>query len=159
MEDNIKNEAEAGKAKFQDLTIAPSHTCEHIINQTMVRMFDCGRAISAHIEKKKSKLDFRMDKELSLEDLQRLESEVNRIISQDLPIIITFISEEEARARFDINRLPDRTSDRFRVVSIGDYDHCLCIGAHVEHTMEIGTFKLLNHSFSDGVLRIRWKLI
>ncbi|MBE6328617.1 MAG: hypothetical protein E7072_00645 [Bacteroidales bacterium] len=125
----------------------------------MVRMFDCGRAISAHIEKKKSKLDFRMDKELSLEDLQRLESEVNRIISQDLPIIITFISEEEARARFDINRLPDGTSDRFRVVSIGDYDHCLCIGAHVEHTMEIGTFKLLNHSFSDGVLRIRWKLI
>lgn len=159
MEDNIKNEAEAGKAKFQDLTIAPSHTCEHIINQTMVRMFDCGRAISAHIEKKKSKLDFRMDKELSLEDLQRLESEVNRIISQDLPIIITFISEEEARARFDINRLPDGTSDRFRVVSIGDYDHCLCIGAHVEHTMEIGTFKLLNHSYSDGVLRIRWKLI
>ena len=159
MEDNIKNEAEVGKAKFQDLTIAPSHTCEHIINQTMVRMFDCGRAISAHIEKKKSKLDFRMDKELSLEDLQRLESEVNRIISQDLPIIITFISEEDARARFDINRLPDGTSDRFRVVSIGDYDHCLCIGAHVEHTMEIGTFKLLNHSYSDGVLRIRWKLI
>ena len=159
MEVNIKNEAEVGKAKFQVLTIAPSHTCEHIINQTMVRMFDCGRAISAHIEKKKSKLDFRMDKELSLEDLQRLESEVNRIISQDLPIIITFISEEEARARFDINRLPDGTSDRFRVVSIGDYDHCLCIGAHVEHTMEIGTFKLLNHSYSDGVLRIRWKLI
>jgi len=159
MEDNLRNEVEAGKAKFQDFSIAPSHTCEHIINQTMVRLFDCGRAISAHIEKKKSKLDFKMDKELSLEDLQRLESEVNRIISLDLPIIITYISEEEAKERFDINRLPKGTSETLRVVSIGDYDQCLCIGTHVEHTMEIGIFKLLTHSYSDGVLRIRWKLI
>ena len=36
----------------------PMHTCEHILNQTMVRMFGCGRSMNAHIEKKKSKCDY-----------------------------------------------------------------------------------------------------
>ena len=38
----------------------PMHTTEHIINQTMIRLFGCGRSISAHIERKKSKLDYRL---------------------------------------------------------------------------------------------------
>ena len=32
----------------------PMHTTEHILNQTMIRLFGCGRAVSAHIERKKS---------------------------------------------------------------------------------------------------------
>lgn len=40
--------------KFQDVSIAPMHTCEHIINQTMIRLFGCGRSVSAHIERKKA---------------------------------------------------------------------------------------------------------
>lgn len=39
--------------KFQDVSIAPMHTTEHIINQTMIRLFGCGRSVSAHIERKK----------------------------------------------------------------------------------------------------------
>ena len=157
MEENIINVD--GKSKFQDQAIAPSHTCEHIINQTMVRLFGCGRAVSAHVEKKKSKLDFRMEHEPTSEEMQKVESEVNRIIKQDLPITMSYISQEEAKSRFDLNRLPEGTDDTVRVVSIGDYDHCLCIGAHVEHTGEIGEFKLLSQSFSDGILRIRWRVI
>ena len=44
--------------KFQDASIAPMHTTEHIVNRTMVNLFGCERAVSAHIERKKSKLDF-----------------------------------------------------------------------------------------------------
>ena len=36
----------------------PMHTAEHIINQTMIRLFGCGRSVEAHIERKKSKLDY-----------------------------------------------------------------------------------------------------
>ena len=32
----------------------PMHTCEHILNQTLVRMFGCGRSVNAHIERKRS---------------------------------------------------------------------------------------------------------
>lgn len=31
----------------------PMHTCEHIVNRTMMNLFSCGRSVSAHIERKK----------------------------------------------------------------------------------------------------------
>lgn len=34
------------------------HTCEHILNRTMVNMFGCPRSRNAHVEKKKSKCDY-----------------------------------------------------------------------------------------------------
>ena len=43
--------------KFQDVSIAPMHTCEHILNQTMVRMFGCERSRKAHRERKKIKIN------------------------------------------------------------------------------------------------------
>lgn len=137
----------------------PMHTCEHIVNGTMVKMFGCGRAVSAHIEKKKSKLDFRLEAEPGQEQIDELEKRVNEVIASDLPVTMSFITQEEAASRFDLKRLPDEASDTVRVVSIGDYDDCLCIGKHVERTSEIGTFKIISHNFENGILRIRFKLI
>ncbi len=36
----------------------PMHTAEHILNQTMARMFGCPRSKNTHIERKKSKCDY-----------------------------------------------------------------------------------------------------
>ena len=52
------------------------HTAEHILNQTMIRLFSCGRAFSAHIEKKKSKCDYRFDRALSDGEIKELEEKV-----------------------------------------------------------------------------------
>ena len=51
----------------------PMHTTEHIINQTMIRLFGCGRSISAHIERKKSKLDYRLAACPTEEEIKKLE--------------------------------------------------------------------------------------
>ena len=50
----------------------PMHTCEHIINRTMINLFGCGRSVSAHIEKKKSKLDYLLETAPTEEDVKRL---------------------------------------------------------------------------------------
>lgn len=120
----------------------PMHTCEHIINQTMIRLFGCGRSVSAHIERKKSKLDYRLTACPTEEQIKNLENAVNQIIMQHLPVTTEFITQEEAKRRFDLNRLPEDASETVRVVKVGDYDECLCIGTHVANTSEIGTFKL-----------------
>ena len=39
----------------------PSHTAEHLLNQTMIRMFGCERSRNAHIERKKSKISYTLD--------------------------------------------------------------------------------------------------
>ncbi|WP_290389333.1 hypothetical protein, partial [uncultured Bacteroides sp.] len=112
----------------------PMHTTEHIINQTMIRLFSCGRSISAHIERKKSKLDYRLADCPAEEEVKKLEEAVNEVIARHLPVTTEFITQEEAQGRFDLKRLPDSASETVRVVKVGDYDECLCIGAHVENT-------------------------
>ena len=120
------------------------HTCEHIVNRTMVNIFGCGRAVSAHIERKKSKLDFALPKAPSVEDIENIEKTVNEVIARHLPVTTEFITQEEAVGRFDLKRLPDNASDTVRIVRVGDYDECLCIGLHVTNTSEIGTFHIIS---------------
>ena len=103
----------------------PMHTCEHIINQTMIRLFGCGRSVSAHIERKKSKLDYRLTACPTEEQIKNLENAVNQIIMQHLPVTTEFITQEEAKGRFDLKRLPEDASETVRVVKVGDYDECL----------------------------------
>lgn len=137
----------------------PMHTCEHIVNRTMINLFGCGRAVSAHIEKKKSKLDYAIPQPLSDEDIAKIEETVNSVIAQHLDVTTEFITQKEAADRFDLKRLPENASDTVRIVKVGDYDECLCIGLHVNNTSEIGTFKIISHNYNDGILRIRFKLI
>jgi len=134
------------------------HSAEHILNQTMVRMFNCGRSFSSHIEKKKSKCDYRFNRNLTEEEVVEIERRVNKVIAKDLPICEDFMRREEAESLFDMDRLPDVADQRIRIVRAGDYDACPCIGDHVESTKEIGMFRITTTSHEDGVLRIRFKL-
>lgn len=109
----------------------PMHTTEHVINRTMVNLFGCGRAISAHIERKKSKLDFALQTCPEEADIIRIENTVNEVLRRNLPVTMEFISQEEAIGRFDMKRLPEKASETVRIVKVGDYDECLCIGQHV----------------------------
>ncbi len=72
------------------------HSAEHILNQTMVRLYDCGRCFSAHIETKKSKCDYYFDHELTGDEVDVIQSRVNRVIESDLPVSETFVLKEEA---------------------------------------------------------------
>ncbi len=137
----------------------PMHTCEHIVNRTMVNLFGCGRAVSAHIERKKSKLDFALPQPLTPEDITRIEKTVNEVICRQLPVTTELISQAEATGRFDLKRLPEGASETVRVVHVGDYDVCLCIGLHVGNTSEIGTFKIISSDYKEGIFRMRFKLI
>ena len=60
------------------------HSAEHILNQTMVRLFNCDRSFSNHIEKKKSKCDYHFERDLTGVELEEIERRVNKIIENDL---------------------------------------------------------------------------
>lgn len=154
MENNQPQLNEHNKAEYP-----PMHTCEHIVNRTMTNLFGCGRAVSAHIERKKSKLDFILTECPTNEQIALIEITVNQVICSNLPITMEFISQEEAMGRFDLKRLPDNASETVRIVHIGEYDECLCIGAHVNNTSEIGVFKIISYDYKDGIFRIRFKTI
>ena len=135
------------------------HSAEHILNQTMVRMFNCERSFSSHIETKKSKCDYRFQRSLTFEEEIELSNSVNDVISQQLEITEQLIPLTEAELSFNLKRLPEESGETIRIVSVGEYDHCPCIGPHVKNTKEIGHFQLVSTSFENGILRVRFKLL
>lgn len=136
----------------------PMHSAEHILNQTMVRMFGCPRSKNAHIERKKSKCDYILTEEPTAETMTEVERRVNEVIDQNLPVVIEFMTKEAASDIVDLSKLPEEANETLRIVRIGDYDACACIGSHVNNTSEIGRFKLLNYDYTDNRLRLRFKL-
>ena len=132
------------------------HTAEHILIQTMVRMFNCGRAFSSHIEKKKSKCDFHFGRTLTAKEMLEIERRVNEVIQNDLPVRESFMRRDEAKERFNLSRLPEEAGETVRIISIGDYDACPCSGVHAASSKAIGSFKISSSDCADGVLRVRF---
>jgi alanyl-tRNA synthetase len=135
------------------------HTAEHILNQTMVRLFNCGRCFSAHIEKKKSKCDYHFDHQLSEMEIKKIEDKINEIIFKAIDVREEFMLIAEAKNKFNLDKYelePD--TENIRIIKIGDYDAIPCIGPHVANTKDIGGFRIISSDYNENVLRIRYKL-
>ncbi len=136
----------------------PMHTAEHLLNQTMVRMFGCERSRNAHIERKKSKINYTLKSEPTAEQIAEIERIMNDLIQQDIPVVYDFVTRDEIPKGVTLNKLPDDASETLRIVRIGDYDVCACIGAHVKSTGEIVSFHINSTSWNDGNFRIVFKV-
>ena len=139
----------------------PAHTAEHLLNQTMIRLFGCERSYNAHIERKKSKMSFYLDRKPSRQEEKEIEHEMQRLIDEDLPVIFEFCKFSELPDEISLDRLPDAVSDTIRLVRIGDYDVCPCIGKHVRSTAQIGRFEMLGTNWDEHEksFRVRFKII
>lgn len=138
---------------------APAHTAEHLLNQTMIRMFGCERSKNAHIERKKSKINYNLSECPTAEQIEEIERRMNDLINQDLPVTFDFVTRDNIPEGVVLDKLPENASETLRIVRIGDYDICACIGKHVESTKEIGTFKINSTSYNEGNFRIVYKVI
>lgn len=136
----------------------PSHTAEHLLNQTMGRMFGCERSRNAHIERKKSKINFTLKSCPTTEQIKEIEFKMNELINADLPVNFEFVTRDNIPEGVKLNKLPEDVSETLRLVSIGDYDVCPCIGQHVESTSQIGAFHITSTSYNESDFRIVFKV-
>lgn len=134
------------------------HTAEHILNSVMDKMYHCGRSFNSHIESKKSKCDYRIRKALSDKEIRAVERTVNEIIKLDIPVGEELVSRREADEKYFTGKLPEDAGETIRIITIGNFDACPCIGQHVSNTSEIGTFSITSADFNEGVLRIRFRI-
>ena len=151
----------------------PAHTAEHLLNQLMVRMFGCERSRNAHIERKKSKISYILDRKPDRKVEREIERQMNELIEEDLPVTFQFVTRAELDgiimdaeegtpdALLSLERLPENASDTIRLVRIGDYDVCPCIGKHVRSTSQIGRFEMLGTNWDESTrsFRIRYKIV
>ncbi|MBW4725431.1 hypothetical protein [Prevotella nigrescens] len=139
----------------------PAHTAEHLLNQLMVRMFGTERSKNAHIERKKSKMTFVLEQKPTRKDEKAIADEMNRLIDADLPVTYELVKRTHLPEGVTLERLPENASEKIRLVKIGDYDVCPCIGKHVRSTRQIGKFELLGTNWDehDHLFRVRFKVI
>ena len=139
----------------------PAHTAEHLLNQTMIRIFGCERSYNAHVERKKSKMSFYLDHKPTRQEEKEIERQMQQLIVDDLPVNFEFVSRDELPPEVSADRLPQDASDTIRLVRIGDYDVCPCIGRHVRSTAQIGRFEMLGTNWDEHEhsFRVRFKIV
>lgn len=127
----------------------------------MIRLFGCERSYNAHIERKKSKMSFYLDSKPSRQEEKEIERRMNELIEADLPVTFDFVTRDELPEEVSLDRLPDDASETIRLVRIGDYDVCPCIGKHVRSTSQIGRFEMLGTNWDEHErsFRVRFKIV
>lgn len=106
-------------------------------------------------------MSFHLEQKPSRQDEREIEREMQRLIAEDLPVTFEFVSRDEIPAEVKLDRLPDDASETLRLVRIGDYDVCPCIGKHVRSTGQIGRFEMLGTNWDEHEhsFRVRFKII
>lgn len=151
MEEPILNEH--NKEEFP-----PAHTAEHLLNQTMIRMFGCERSRNMHIERKKSKINYLLKQCPTDLQIAEIERRMNELISANLPVTFEFVTRDYIPEGVKLDKLPEDASETIRLVRIGDYDICPCIGSHVSTTSEIGNFRISSTNYNEGNFRIVFRV-
>lgn len=139
----------------------PAHTAEHLLNQTMMRLFGCERSKNAHVERKKSKISYILDHKPTRQEEKEIERRMNELINEDLPVSFEYVTRDNIPEGVSLDRLPEDASETLRLVRIGDYDVCPCIGKHVRSTSQIGRFEMLGTNWDEMThsFRIRYKVV
>ena len=145
----------------REVSFPPAHTAEHLLNQVMVRLFGCERSYNAHIERKKSKMSFYLDHKPSRQEEKEIERQMLQLIDDDLPVTFEYVSIDELPEGINKDRLPQDVGDEVRLVRIGDFDVCPCIGKHVRSTAQIGRFEMLGTNWDEHErsFRVRCKIV
>jgi len=137
------------------------HTATHLLHMALKKV------LGEHVEQKGSNItaerlrfDFSHPEKVTPEQIQEVEKIVNKVIKEDLPVSCETMTVEEAKEKGAIGLFESKYGDKVKVYSVGESKNprsCeICGGPHVEHTGELGEFRIKKEeSSSAGVRRIK----
>ncbi|MEW6101607.1 MAG: alanine--tRNA ligase [Candidatus Omnitrophota bacterium] len=152
-----KNDLVTGKINIERrLSIARNHTATHILQGALRKV------LGAHVKQQGSlvaeerlRFDFTHFKNISKEELNRIEEAVNTCILSNLPLVVKVKSLGEAKKEGALAFFGEKYSSKVRIISIGGVSKELCGGTHLSSTGEIGLFKITQEgSIASGIRRI-----
>ena len=158
---------EAGKAKGglaeQSDTTTKYHTATHLLQQALVNVLgDKVAQKGSNINNERMRFDFTFDRPMTADEIKQVEDIVNEKIKEDLPVTMEVLTLEEAKASGARALFSNKYGESVKVYTIGRdvkndwFSKEVCGGPHVQHTAQIGDFKITKEqSSSAGVRRIR----
>jgi len=139
------------------------HTASHLMLAAMSQVLgDHVHQKGSNITPERLRFDFSHSEKVTAEQLAEIERIVNKAIEQDLPISMKEMSLEEAKQSGAEGVFESKYGEKVKVYTVGrpgsepPYSREICGGPHVEHTGELGHFKIQKEeSSSAGVRRIK----
>ena len=123
------------------------HTGEHILSGILHRMFGAEN-VGFHIGSDAVRMDTSVP--ISAEGLREAELAANRIVWQNVPVVITYPIREELAAL--TYRSKKEIEGQVRIVTIPSADVCACCGTHTASTGAVGQIKILaSENYKGGV--------
>lgn len=154
--------AKGGLAEQSDIT-TKYHTATHLLQQALVDVL--GPEVSqkgSNINNERMRFDFTFGRAMTKEEIQKVQDIVNEKIKEDLPVTMEVMSLDQAKAENARALFATKYGEQVKVYTIGRdskndwYSKEVCGGPHVQHTAQIGDFKIeKEQSSSAGVRRIR----
>ncbi len=159
--------AEAGKAKGgiaeQSEIATKYHTATHLLQQALVDVL--GEQVAqkgSNINSERMRFDFTFERAMTKEEIQKVQDIVNEKIKEDLPVTMEVMTLDEAKKEGARALFVNKYGEQVKVYTIGRdskkdwYSKEVCGGPHVQHTAQIGDFKIVKEqSSSAGVRRIK----
>lgn len=145
-----------GLADHSEATTA-LHTATHLLHKALsVVLGGYVKQLGSNITAERLRFDFNHPQALTKEEIKKVEDLVNEMIAKDLPVVCEVMTLDEAREKGAAAQFDDKYGEKVKVYSIGDFSIEVCGGPHVEHTSELGHFKIVKEqSSSAGVRRIK----
>jgi len=115
------------------------HSGQHVLSAAFVRLFEMP-TVSFHMGEESCTIDLQA-RSLAPAQIDEAGRLANRVITDDRPVEIRFVSLEEARA-LGVRKLPEAQREKLRLIDIRDFDLTACGGTHVRSTGQIGPILL-----------------
>ncbi len=154
--------AKGGLAEQSDIT-TKYHTATHLLQQALVNVL--GNQVAqkgSNINNERMRFDFTFERPMTKEEIAKVEAIVNEKINEDLPVTMQVMPLDAAKASGARALFTNKYGEDVKVYTIGKdaekdwFSKEVCGGPHVQHTAQIGKFKIeKEQSSSAGVRRIR----
>ena len=154
--------AKGGLAEQSDVT-TKYHTATHLLQQALVNVL--GNQVAqkgSNINNERMRFDFTFERPMTKEEIAQVEAIVNEKINEDLPVTMQVMPLDAAKASGARALFTNKYGEDVKVYTIGKdaekdwFSKEVCGGPHVQHTAQIGKFKIeKEQSSSAGVRRIR----
>ncbi len=133
------------------------HTATHLLHKTLRDVL--GEHVlqkGSNITTDRVRFDFSHPTKMTDEEKNEVERRMNDVIARDLPVSWKIVSLDEAKKMGALGLFEHKYGDKVKVYSVGDYSVEVCGGPHVEHTGEIGSFRIVKEEASSaGIRRIK----
>lgn len=133
----------------QRLRRMQNHSGEHIVSGLSHQLYGVEN-VGFHMGAESMTIDF--DKELTWEELERVETLANEKIRENIPVLCRFPDEEELKSLEYRSKL--ELTENVRIVEMEGVDRCACCAPHVKSTGQVGSIKLLDSMRHRGGVRV-----